>query len=398
MKIRHFILAAMLVVQARPAFAQCEKATIDSASADPASARVSLAFSQPLADSTASGVVLTVLDANSQAVVMLDANSIQYHSPDQPSKPSSVTFTLKATVAAVHTYFVTAVNLVFDNCPSDKPVTAFSKLIVGKKGEVDKRRPLPFTFSATKGRDDSDLYVSGMIQGAEGTKASYTGDIKAQVQVPIKSATTLGNNRFRAGWWIVPSFDFKASTDPKSDGDCVTIATALTHGFRLPSDLFTWDELAPGFAIESDKQFRAINSLATLRTDLLMRGFGSGNLQLYVQPFFMLAAGDNSRRPLAGAFPGGVVRPAAGLHIYLNLFKAPKPGRKAFIESEYVRRWPLLSEPVFTQDKSGNLNLVSLAPIRKITSGPGWNTISPISLGLRWDTIMENCRPSTRKW
>ena len=326
-----FLLLVFIFAGASAALGQCEKATIDSASVDKDSGRVSVGFSQPLAASNPSGVLWTVLDASAQSVVQIDARSIKYHAPDPYSKPSSATFELKTTVVPDHTYLVTAANLLFDECPSNKPTTAFSKVTVAKGTETAKKSILPFTFSATKGRDDSDLYFSGLIQGAEGTKASYTADIKTQVQVPVKSASTSGNNKFRAGWWFVPNFDFKASTDPKADGNSVNIGTSLTHGFLLPNTLFTWDELTPGYAVESDKQFRAINTLSSLRTDVLMRGFGSGQLQLYTQPFFLLVAGGNTRSPVPGAFPGGIVRPGAGLHVYLNLFKASKPGRQAFV-------------------------------------------------------------------
>ncbi|MGB2678059.1 MAG: hypothetical protein WAN12_13330 [Candidatus Acidiferrum sp.] len=312
----------------------------------------------PLASPTPSGVLWTVVDANSRSIVAIRESTIEYHVPDQYSKPSTATFTLETPVDAAHTYFVTVLNLQYDNCPAGTPSSAAAKLSLGQPPE--KKRLLPFTFSATKGRDDSDLYLSGLIQGAHEAKASYTADVKAQFQVPIKNASTGANNRFRAGWWFVPSYDFKASTDPKMDGNSVTAAAAITHGLSLSNELVPWNELAPAFALESDKQYRAINSVANLRTDFLMRGFGSGQLQLYMQPFFVLVAGGNTRAPSAAAYPGAIVRPAAGLHAYVNLFKTSKPGRMAFIESEYTRRWPLLSEPVFSEDKSGVLHLVSV--------------------------------------
>src|SRR6202021_2409720 len=342
------------------AFAQCEKAGIDSASLNTDTGSVSIGLNEPLATPAPGDILWTVLDGSSQSVVQIDPSTVQYHVADRYSKPTSATFQLKTNVDPKHAYFVTALNLRYDKCPSTTPSTAFSKLEVAKAAEVTKKSAVPFTISATKGRDDSDFYLSGLVEGADGSKASYTADIKAQLQLPIRSAATNGNNKFRAGWWFVPSYDFKASTNPKSDGNSVTAAAGITHGFLLPGTLFTWNETAPAFALESDKQYKAINSLARLPTDFLMQAFGSGQLQLYLQPFFVLVVGGNARSPVAGAFPGSIARPGAGLHVYLNLFKASKPGRTAFIESEYIRRWPLLSEPVFTQDKSGNLKLLSV--------------------------------------
>src|SRR6267154_2105868 len=105
------------------AFGQCEKASIDSASVDKDSGRVTVGFSQPLATSSPSGIVWTVLDASSQSVIQVDLKSITYHVPDQYSKPSSATFQLKTAVVADHAYVVTATNLLYDNCPSNKPST-----------------------------------------------------------------------------------------------------------------------------------------------------------------------------------------------------------------------------------------------------------------------------------
>ena len=61
-----------------------------------------------------------------------------------------------------------------------------------------------------------------------------------------------------------------------------------------------------------------------------------------------------------GAYAGGIVRPTAGLHVYLNLFKQASPGRQAFVESEYIRRWPLIGEPMFSELPSGALQLTSV--------------------------------------
>jgi hypothetical protein len=360
MKLFRMMLAFVIFMQVPSAFGQCEKANFDHVQFLLDTQHLSVAFTMGLDSSFIRGILWTVLDANSQSIIQVDSSTFAYPNPDKYSPPNSIEFQLKSAIDPTHTYFVTALNVRYFNCPPATPSTAFAKLVMVQAKGDEKKPAIPFTITATKGRDDSDLYLSGLVQGADGMKASYTADIKAQFQLPIKRAATGANNKFRGGWWFVPSFDFKASTDPKSDGNSVTIAAALTHGFKLPSKVFTWNEIAPAFALESDKQYRAINTLAHLRTDFLMRGFGSGQLQLSLQPFFLLDAGGNVRSPLAGSFPGGIVRPGAGIHVYLNLFKLTKAGRIAFVESEYIRRWPLLAEPVFTQDKSGNLIFASL--------------------------------------
>ena len=365
MKLHPGLLLTVMSLFPSLCIGQCEKANIDSASIDPQSKRVSVGFNWPMETAGTANIIWTVLDGTSQKAIPIKS-SVEYHAENN-SKISSAAFNLEKTdsVDVTHKYFITALNLNFGACKPKAPTTAFSELKVvgtGDKTPQPSSSVLGFTFGKAKGRDDSDLYLSGLIDGADGQKASYTADIKFQVQVPLNgnSEENAYGNRVSKGWWLVPSYDFKASTNPKSDGNSVTAALALTRGFKLPSTWVTLSEIAPAFLVESDKQYKAINNLFRLREDFVVRVVGSGMLQFYSQVFLGLETGGNARSPVAGAFPGQITRPLTGVHAYLNLFHSTKPGRIAFIESEYIRRWPLLSEPQFSQDKSGNLHLTSI--------------------------------------
>ena len=93
------------------------------------------------------------------------------------------------------------------------------------------------------------------------------------------------------------------------------------------------------------------------------------------------------KSPVSGAYAGGIARPSAGVHVYLNFFKAATPGRQAFVESEYIRRWPLRGEPLFSQDKSGNLvlNSVGTSPRDYVTTKIEFDFVDYFGITLQHD-------------
>ena len=346
---------------------QCDKAGIDNSTWDQKSGVLSVGFKVPITTpGNADNVRWSVFDQTDGKAVPIDPGSVEYGRTSTNPPTDSTSATLRIALDKTHKYLVSAVNLHFRQCPNSASVSAFSK--VGIK-PVDAAASKPsasmakaFAISAAKGRDDADLYLAGLISGAEGTKASYTADIKAQFRYLLTHASSGGeeHNKFRSSLWFVPNFDLKASTDPKADGNSVTMGMAFPFGHPLNTRTFTWVDLEPAIQGESDKQFSDINTIFRFRSYFLMRVFGSGRLQLFPQPFLGLETGGNVRSPVSGAYPGGIARPSAGLHVYLNFFKSSAPGRQAFIESEYIRRWPLLSEPTFSPNQSGTLVLHSV--------------------------------------
>jgi len=73
-----------------------------------------------------------------------------------------------------------------------------------------------------------------------------------------------------------------------------------------------------------------------------------------------LELGSNARAPKAGLYDGIVLRPAIGVHFYLNVFTSKDFKKTASIESDYVRRWPMYSEPNSVTDSSGKVQISSV--------------------------------------
>jgi hypothetical protein len=361
------LFGALALAPSAVAKDQCDKAGIDNSTWDQKSGVLSVAFKVPITTpADGNNVHWSVFDQSDGTAVPIGSGTVEYGrtSTNPPTDSTSATFPIA--LDKTHKYLVSVVNLQFKQCANSASVSVFSKIGIKTADATPSKPPAStvkaFAISAAKGRDDADLYLAGLINGAEGTKASYTADIKAQFRYLLTHASSGGeeNNKFRSSLWFVPNFDLKASTDPKADGNSVTMGLAFPFGRPLNTKTFTWVDLEPAIQGESDKQFSDINTIFRFRSYFLMRVFGSGRLQLLPQPFLGLETGGNVRSPVSGAYPGGIARPNAGLHVYLNFFKSSAPGRQAFIESEYIRRWPLLSEPTFSLNSSGTLILNSV--------------------------------------
>jgi len=113
-----------------------------------------------------------------------------------------------------------------------------------------------------------------------------------------------------------------------------------------------------GYVLESDKQFTDVNNTFRFINYFNIRTFGS-HIQPVFRPMIALEVGSNARAPQSGLYDGAIIRPAIGMHFYLNVFTSNDFKRTAYIESDYTRRWPLHSEPNSITDSSGKVKISS---------------------------------------
>lgn len=293
------------------------------------------------------------------AQTVLPIGPPKYDLPDTYSKPSSLMLSLETPIDRTHAYIVSVVNLQPVGCPVSKvPLTA--------KLDMTRQEPKSFSLTPSQGRSDSDLYLSGLLQGAQGSKASYTADVKFQMPWVLRDAS-LGTGRpYQPEIDFVPMFDFTGSTNAKADGNSVTVGTLFW--LILPTDPVKHPALnaaisslisKPGFVLESDRRFEDLNTIFSFRNYFVLRSFGT-RLQFVPLASIGLEAGNNIRAPQVNLYKRGIVRPDIGMHVYLNLYSKNYSRVLAFLESDYVRRWPVEPEPIFTQDSAGNLRLASV--------------------------------------
>lgn len=260
---------------------------------------------------------------------------------------------LKEPLKKGDTYVLSVSGLKFKNCTetiSPNFVRITNSTVSGVKA---------FPATAASSRDSADIYLAGLIDGAQGAKASYTADVK--LQLPVIFADKFW--KFEDVSYL-PSFDFKASTNPKSDGNSVTIGQGIRMlmplvGDNQPSALFR--DWLPyfGYAIESDKQFTDVNNTFRWLNYFNMHTYGT-RLQFAFRPMVGVETGGNGRAPQGGLYPGAILRPTAGIHVFLNLFTSKDWKRTAFVESDYVRRWPMFGEPNSIVDSTGKVQITSV--------------------------------------
>jgi hypothetical protein len=273
-----------------------------------------------------------------------------------------------------HDYFLTVFGLT--GCDPANPPFAIIKFNLPPSAPLipSSQKPTPkgFALSPSKARTDSDIYLSGLVTGATGQKAAYTADIKTQLNYIVRQAHD-NSPEFA----ILPSFDFTASTNTKQDGNSVTFGIAARYAWAKQVaplsalDLFTL--LEPGGAVQTDPYFRAIEPVFRLPIYALPKPHQWGPVVIYLEPMFGIEAGESTKMPSPGDYtkapatlpsPGGIFRPFVGGSLYIDVNKKSKKGSgtKAIfsLETDYINRWPIMAEPVFSQASTGKLTLLGI--------------------------------------
>lgn len=211
-----------------------------------------------------------------------------------------------------------------------------------------------FSKSASEGREDSNVYLSGNIEGATGSKTQFSTDIK--LDVPFASTGLFDE--------IGPLFNLKASTAEGADANSLNLMAKLRHSHNISrkADPTTHEfigedtrlltglvyDLMPG--IEADRRFRNVNAVVANRLYFLPRVSGGTNLT-YFQPFIGYETGRNLRSPIREADDITISRPLFGGSLYVDLF--PKRFKGASLQVDYVRRFLLRREVRVTDDDDG---------------------------------------------
>jgi hypothetical protein len=221
--------------------------------------------------------------------------------------------------------------------------------------------------SPSKGREDSNIYLSGQIEGARGSKTQFSTDTK--LDLPHSTNGFFGE--------IGPYFNLKASTAKAADADSMDFGVKFRTGHVFPRKLDTVTtggravrkfhvpdkrvltgitfDLMPG--IESDRRFRNINTLLGNRLSFVTnssRLFGRSLGQvIYIQPFIGYEIGRNIKSPINAVEGRGLSRGLAGASLYLNL--TPKKTSGLSFQVDYIRRFLLRRETSFTEDDDKKL-------------------------------------------
>jgi hypothetical protein len=331
---------------------------------------VSVLFHKPLPmgalDASSKGIDWELIDVNDGAVVHLP--NVILEAPDTLSKPSTADLDTGFALNRSHVYFITALN--YPGCEKGKaPILAVTIPKVPTQPATQPPASVKlgshFAITPSKGRTDSDLYFSGLYNGSVGQSPAYTADIKVQPTWQLFDARDQ-----RPSGALVPYLDFTASTNPKLDGNSANIGVALRLAFANSNGwLLSHIVLEPGGADQADHRFRAHAPVFRLPAYLTLPTFPSnGRLLIYLQPLTGFEAGDYAvppgpldyaTTPKSSLDVGSIFRPFVGASLYINFLNS-KAKTVFSLQTDYVRRWPIEPEPIFSENSTGKLILVGI--------------------------------------
>lgn len=237
--------------------------------------------------------------------------------------------------------------------------------------------PPSYAMRASESKDDSNVFISGELNGAHKTSPAYSTDIKIKIPLALSQPQ--------------PSFffDLQASSSPKADPDSMDIGVELS-GFKkfnfrdegdpgaLPRGGFTQPEgkscvtktptcqaSEKGFIfsridwaatakIESDREFNNTNFLGTGRLTLPFFPVNTRSTRWTFKLFGGIDAGKNLKSPAVLADGRGIMRPFAGASMFVGLFRRAKIFPFSF-EGNYTHRWLLARELKLVENNNGNV-------------------------------------------
>jgi hypothetical protein len=333
----------------------------------PDQALISANLMHPLSPAEQTQAEWLLLDSTGNVTVPIAAVTIQnYGDPDHPEAPPRATSTSvyvrpMQPLMINHTYYFRARNILTAGCKKIQAEVAPTVLL------TDRKTPSAFAVSPSTSRDDSDFYLAPTIDGASGSKASYTLDGKFQYRRALIAPQFGTNTTYRPGISFTPGMSVKSSSNPKEDGDSVNIKAPLevltiVDPISLPNlaKILPAVISRPGFVVEADKKFHDVNAIFSIGEYFVLHGFDSGPLQIVTEPMVGVETGSNVKAQTAGTYSSAILRANFGLRVVATIFQASK-GKPLFsLESNYVRRLLLNPEPRYTQDSNGNLVLISV--------------------------------------
>lgn len=359
----NLLAVVLLALDGTGAQAQCQKAGISNVQANPTAQTISVQFDMLVTDKDSKVKLASswnLVDLSEQPSTG-QAQAPPHPRIDQVTLPIVDQFTKDYATAELHydrpldpshKYLLVILDMSFNECKPNKVVSAIVESAVITPDQIEAKKRFPIVPAASKGRDDSDLYISGLLEGAK--KKSATKVIDARVALTF-SGTYFGRNRD-----IVPFADLKMSTNVGANADSLKLGTLVRTSYNTSQWLqenlrvtnFVWETEG---RIESDPLFRNTNLIWGNTLYYLPQTIGSGAAQLYIQPFTGLEVGGNVKRPGDDMDDRGIVRATFGASAYFNFFNAKKQQVPISFQADYIRRLPLLSEFNFVKNEKSAL-------------------------------------------
>lgn len=256
--------------------------------------------------------------------------------------------------------------------------------------------------SASKGKNDSDVYGAYELTKARGIATTGSGDLK--VAIPFFSNFWNRTSKFS------PLVEFKASSDANADPDSFKFALEWflpLHVGENPNATFPYTavNLINSGKIEAPKNFNNINALWESKWLFPSSHFSwnSKKFRMFLDPYVGHELGKNLKSPLKEADGKGIARLMVGADLTIRLSVKNLSALKGFeFTSSYVRRWPLKRELLVNKDDDGNLVALTLSKGPKDYSDSKLifkvNDYFGPYIGYEWGRLPPNYELVDHKW
>lgn len=224
---------------------------------------------------------------------------------------------------------------------------------------VQEVAPPTRKLAEAKGKADAEFYFAGEILTANGAKPHYTVDVKIEPEI----SGIAPDWKRRADWKIYPAYFYaKYSTNPSADPDSFTFGSRAEWRNTFEKTSFVYDKLEIdaiainfGGKMESTKNFKNTNVVGETKLTFNFNTWhpikDKPGTSFYFNPYVGVEAGSNIQHEVAKAANQGLFRPVAGINaLFYTRLPNAAPERNFAWETNYVIRWPLMSEVEYNGD------------------------------------------------
>lgn len=197
-------------------------------------------------------------------------------------------------------------------------------------------------------RDDAEIYVEGLVEGASGKDVTFTLDASAKKKFAFREEDP-------ETYWA-PFFNFKGSTKEDADPDSVSFGVEFENPLSVGSNPFDIKRLyfRETAKFEADRDFENVNLIGDFGLRLVSRQLNRNRFNIV--PFVGIEVGKNLKHIFPEAKGQGIARPFVGATFYSRLytFESNKFEKAIAFEALWERRWPLTDEIAIQEDDEGN--------------------------------------------
>jgi hypothetical protein len=314
------------------------------------------------------------------------------------NETTSVTLSFSGTLNVNHEYMLAAPNLTFLGCKAE----AIPRAVVKINLTTSATPPVSMTSTPKKNyfprgkaedRNDSNVYLSGNIEGAKGGKAQYSTDLKIEIPYVLSDS---GNFDVR------PYFNLKTSTAEDADPDSMNFGGKFAINFFNRKDgpvrylLFT-----PAGGFEADTSFENVNLLTS---QVLTCGI-PGNKHTFkkrvrILPFIGYEVGRNVKSPVKEAEDRAISRGLVGATFYAAYDRTEDSGIS--FQLDYVRRFLLAREISFKKDDNDKFVPVAVGKgprdYLKATAEYSFSKFAGLALSYEYGSLPPNFELVTHKY